>query len=158
MPTKEHIHGWVLKLSGEPYLATMHMHGYVWCEDVRIFPPVGAGLFFSMIEKPLFDVMLTEFDRHTETRQLLAGETRWSYELHFLSLSPSQRTLLLNHFLARHGNHQAMTFEHPGTQEWKIVRFMESIQHFNLFRYKLYQLNKVTLIEVDEDFTMEDLP
>jgi phage-related protein len=123
--------------------------GQIRLLDIRRFPPIDIPVT-SIVEKPQFDTLTVEYGKGTEQREYLDAGVRWAFDVKFSKLTAAQCKVLLDFFIARQGNLEKFTFDHPVTHEKMRCRFIDGVASLDKVAYQLFTFQTMTIIQLDE--------
>lgn len=103
----------------------------------------------TIIRIPMFSTLVINYGNKVEQRLALDSSVRYKFEVTWESkLTEAEVNAIKDFYVARKGSFEAFYWVNPEDNVTYTVRFSEDLINITYFHYQLYELDKVTLIEV----------
>lgn len=110
--------------------------------------PSYSSLSPQITRIPIYRTAIIDYGNKVEQRIAFDSTARYRFEIEFNNMSSSNASTFENFFLSRKGKYDCFRFVDSLSSSTHIVRFEDDLINLSFFNYKLYTLNKITLIEV----------
>jgi hypothetical protein len=109
---------------------------------------------YPFIRTPAFVVDVVNYENQKEQRLLRTPTPRYRYVANWPAITPDEKRLVLDFFVARQGNFEAFDYPDPDPASATYgqalrVRFAEAAHNFDYFKHRLWAFNRVELIDAE---------
>lgn len=110
------------------------------------FPSINPS--YSVIESSRFNTHIINYGNKIEQRVAINSLVQKSFKLMWKVLTPSEKGIIADFFVARKGAFESFTWVNPLDVVSYTVRFKDDAANFEYFDYLLWQLQTVEFVEV----------
>lgn len=105
---------------------------------------------FPFIRKPEFVIGVVNYENQKEQRLLRTPNPRYTYKANWDSLTPAEKQVIQDFFVARRGNIDPFLYTDPDPDsatygQQLTVRFVEASHNFTYFRFMLWDCSSLEM-------------